>query len=218
MFNFILAASALAGATLVSAGPNGPAHRGLAWATNDNYGKPEMIRGDPSAWPMLTSLLPVGHVQLLYLDKTRFRGTTTTRTELSSLWCASAGSRPLSLSLADAVLRLVQPSDVEFVPMVCTVSPVFQRFSHYGTDLIRFPHQFWGDPKTDLFNKIEQTFGNGFPKAILGFNEPDQGGQANMSPQRAADVWRQRLQKYASQGIKLGAPAVVGTCRIGSFA
>jgi hypothetical protein len=86
--------------------------------------------------------------------------------------------------------------------------------SHPAFSAEPFPSrsQFWGDQKTDQFNAVERTFGNGFPKAILGFNEPDgyHPGQANMDPQTAANLWKQRLQKYAGQGIKLGAPAIVG--------
>jgi hypothetical protein len=43
---------------------------------------------------------------------------------------------------------------------------------------------------------------------ILGFNEPDSSSQANMTPQQAADVWRQIEQKYPNK--KLAAPAPSG--------
>ncbi|MFJ4685200.1 glycosyl hydrolase [Streptomyces sp. NPDC091377] len=39
---------------------------------------------------------------------------------------------------------------------------------------------------------------------LLGFNEPDHGGQANMSPEQALDLWP-RLQ---ATGLRMGAPAV----------
>ncbi len=43
---------------------------------------------------------------------------------------------------------------------------------------------------------------------FLGFNEPNNRGQANMSPQDAAKAWRTYLEPYAKQGVKLGAPAI----------
>jgi hypothetical protein len=43
----------------------------------------------------------------------------------------------------------------------------------------------------------------GRARYLLGFNEPDSGGQANMSPGRAAALWP-RLQ---STGLRLGSPA-----------
>jgi len=42
---------------------------------------------------------------------------------------------------------------------------------------------------------------------ILGFNEPDQGGQANLDPNTAAGLWKQYLQPLSGKGKRLGAPA-----------
>jgi hypothetical protein len=42
---------------------------------------------------------------------------------------------------------------------------------------------------------------------LLGFNEPDLNTQANMSPQAAADAWRQHMQPYAGRA-KLVSPAI----------
>lgn len=39
--------------------------------------------------------------------------------------------------------------------------------------------------------------------ALLGFNEPDSGSQANMSPQQAASLW----PRLESTGLRLGSPA-----------
>ncbi|MFF8672806.1 glycosyl hydrolase [Streptomyces sp. NPDC015242] len=41
-------------------------------------------------------------------------------------------------------------------------------------------------------------------KALLGFNEPDHAGQADMSPEQALDLW----PRLESTGLRLGAPAV----------
>jgi len=45
-------------------------------------------------------------------------------------------------------------------------------------------------------------------KEAMGFNEPDNSGQANMSPSSAATAWKSFIQPLASKGIRLGAPAV----------
>jgi hypothetical protein len=41
-------------------------------------------------------------------------------------------------------------------------------------------------------------------KELLGFNEPDNGGQSNMTPEQALDLW----PRLESTGLRLGAPAV----------
>ena len=42
---------------------------------------------------------------------------------------------------------------------------------------------------------------------LLGFNEPDLGGQANMTPDHATQAWKQYMEQYAGKA-KLGSPAV----------
>jgi hypothetical protein len=44
---------------------------------------------------------------------------------------------------------------------------------------------------------------DGRARNLLGFNEPDSGSQANMTPQRAADLWPQ----LEATGLRLGSPA-----------
>lgn len=43
---------------------------------------------------------------------------------------------------------------------------------------------------------------------ILGFNEPDQGGQANLDPNTAANLWKQYIQPLSAKGKRLGSPSV----------
>ncbi|KAF8169959.1 hypothetical protein K438DRAFT_1486793, partial [Mycena galopus ATCC 62051] len=43
---------------------------------------------------------------------------------------------------------------------------------------------------------------------ILGFNEPDNAGQANMTPQSAASYYMQYISPLSAQGFKLATPAV----------
>jgi hypothetical protein len=45
-------------------------------------------------------------------------------------------------------------------------------------------------------------------KVILGFNEPNQVGQAECTPQEAADAWMTYLEPLKAQGYRLGSPAV----------
>ncbi|OWZ31021.1 hypothetical protein C347_03779 [Cryptococcus neoformans AD2-60a] len=45
-------------------------------------------------------------------------------------------------------------------------------------------------------------------RAILGFNEPDQTGQAECSPEEAAQTWIEVIEPLKSQGYRLGSPAV----------
>ncbi|KAG7088302.1 hypothetical protein E1B28_012312 [Marasmius oreades] len=45
-------------------------------------------------------------------------------------------------------------------------------------------------------------------KVALAFNEPDLSSQSNLSPQAAADLWKQYIQPLKSSGVRLGAPAI----------
>ncbi|WP_211281816.1 sigma-70 family RNA polymerase sigma factor [Sanguibacter antarcticus] len=69
------------------------------------------------------------------------------------------------------------PADVEFVPMI------------------------WGRDDVDAAT-LAQVASEG--TVLLGFNEPDMGGQANMGVEEALDLWPQ----LESTGMRLGSPAV----------
>ncbi|KZV86831.1 hypothetical protein EXIGLDRAFT_217035 [Exidia glandulosa HHB12029] len=45
------------------------------------------------------------------------------------------------------------------------------------------------------------------PEYLLGFNEPDNDGQAHLSPDDAAKYWKQYIQPLKAQGVKLVSPA-----------
>jgi hypothetical protein len=45
---------------------------------------------------------------------------------------------------------------------------------------------------------------------VLGFNEPDLAGQADCSPEQAAEVWKSTLEPLKQKGYRLGSPAVTG--------
>jgi hypothetical protein len=47
----------------------------------------------------------------------------------------------------------------------------------------------------------------GYARTVLGFNEPDQQGQANIDPYTAVQLWKDNIQPLASQGYRLISPA-----------
>ena len=51
-------------------------------------------------------------------------------------------------------------------------------------------------------------------RCVLAFNEPDMNhdvGGSNISPARAAEIWKKDVQPLKKEGIRLGAPAIAGT-------
>jgi hypothetical protein len=79
-----------------------------------------------------------------------------------------------------------------------------------------FIPNLWGctDDKINEFNDaLRGNFSNVKltpSREILGFNEPDLPGQANCSPERAAEVWQSTLEPLKKQGYRIGSPAVSG--------
>ncbi|KAJ7757058.1 hypothetical protein B0H16DRAFT_1689744 [Mycena metata] len=45
-------------------------------------------------------------------------------------------------------------------------------------------------------------------KTVLSFNEPELGGQSNIPPGEAAQLWKQYIQPLKNVGVRLGSPAV----------
>jgi hypothetical protein len=62
----------------------------------------------------------------------------------------------------------------------------------------------WGWNQVDHFRDIVKA---GYANIALGFNEPNHPGQASMSPQDGAGLWKQYIQPLRSQGYTLGSPA-----------
>jgi hypothetical protein len=60
---------------------------------------------------------------------------------------------------------------------------------------------------TDIWDEAAQGAINNGGKWLFGMNEPDVTDQANMTPEAAADFWRQWMEPYAGK-IGLVAPAV----------
>lgn len=48
-------------------------------------------------------------------------------------------------------------------------------------------------------------------RVVLGFNEPERGEQAAMSPDEAARAWKEYLEPLRARGIRLGSPAIAST-------
>ena len=48
-------------------------------------------------------------------------------------------------------------------------------------------------------------------KVVLGFNEPERGEQANISPADAARAWKEYIEPLRAQGARLGSPAIAST-------
>ncbi|MET7681096.1 glycosyl hydrolase [Streptomyces sp. NPDC005423] len=70
-------------------------------------------------------------------------------------------------------------------------------------DGVDYVPMIWG-PGSVTDAELGASVQNG-TKELLGFNEPDNPGQSNMTPEQALDLWP-RLQ---STGLRLGAPAVM---------
>ncbi|KAJ7768289.1 glycosyl hydrolase catalytic core-domain-containing protein [Mycena metata] len=81
----------------------------------------------------------------------------------------------------------VSTTDLEFVPMLWGQKDVAQ----------------W----TDASNGINATISKNKPTAVLGFNEPQETGQSNLTPQQGADLWTTYIEPLHAQGLRLGSPA-----------
>lgn len=73
---------------------------------------------------------------------------------------------------------------------------------------VEFVPMFWGKGSVtdDNINRIKQLVADGKVKYVLGFNEPDNATQANMTVDEAIALWP-RLEEI---GVPLGSPAATG--------
>lgn len=62
----------------------------------------------------------------------------------------------------------------------------------------------WGDKQIWDFQQLVKQ---GYANTVLGFNEPNQSGQSDMSPQHGAQLWKQYIQPLKAQGYRLISPA-----------
>jgi RNA polymerase sigma factor (sigma-70 family) len=72
--------------------------------------------------------------------------------------------------------------------------------SHVG-----FVPMIWGSASVTA-SSLAQAKANTSCGCVLGFNEPDNGGQSNMTPSQALALWPQLM----NTGLELGSPAVAG--------
>ncbi|MGW1208618.1 glycosyl hydrolase [Streptomyces sp. NPDC002499] len=84
------------------------------------------------------------------------------------------------LNWASSTGAVTKPDGVDYVPMI------------------------WGPGSVTDAELSAATQGG--TKELLGFNEPDNGKQSNMTPEQALDLW----PRLEATGLRLGAPAVAG--------
>ncbi|KLO12831.1 hypothetical protein SCHPADRAFT_874924 [Schizopora paradoxa] len=74
-----------------------------------------------------------------------------------------------------------------------------------GTSLTFMP-MLWdcSSSKVSAFKSVVKA---GYSSIAMGFNEVNQAGQANMSPQDAVNCWLENIEPLASQGYKLVSPS-----------
>ncbi|CAA7259519.1 unnamed protein product [Cyclocybe aegerita] len=76
-----------------------------------------------------------------------------------------------------------------------------------GSDALglEFAPMLWGPKQISDFTRLVKP---GYAHTVLGFNEPDHNGQANLDPGYAASLWKQYIQPLKNQGYSLISPAV----------
>jgi hypothetical protein len=79
----------------------------------------------------------------------------------------------------------------------------------FNTD-VEFVPMLWTGNRGDADQFVEKARSQG-AKHILGFNEPERGEQANMSPGDAARIWKQHVEPLRAQGVRLGSPSIAST-------
>jgi hypothetical protein len=81
---------------------------------------------------------------------------------------------------------------------------------------LEFVPMFWGQKVLGEFTSARDE-SNSFAgaTAILGFNEPDHPGEANLSPDAAVSLWKTYIQPLKAKGLRLGAPAVTSDLAVG---
>ncbi|VDB96641.1 unnamed protein product [Peniophora sp. CBMAI 1063] len=77
---------------------------------------------------------------------------------------------------------------------------------------VEFVPMLWGTSQLDQWSStINQTIEGKKVANVLGFNEPENPAQSNMTAQEGADLWRQYIEPLkTSHGVRLGTPAPDG--------
>jgi hypothetical protein len=70
---------------------------------------------------------------------------------------------------------------------------------------LTFMPMLWGPNQVSDFKQLVKK---GYATTVMGFNEPEQPGQSNISPETGAQLWKEYIQPLANQGYtNLVAPA-----------
>ena len=73
---------------------------------------------------------------------------------------------------------------------------------------LEFVPMLWGPTQTDDWDSnINHTIQELNVTHALGFNEPQESSQSNLSPSDGASLWKQYMEPLKAQGITLGSPA-----------
>ncbi|KAI0719823.1 hypothetical protein C8T65DRAFT_756561 [Cerioporus squamosus] len=71
-----------------------------------------------------------------------------------------------------------------------------------------FVPMLWGSSQASQWDSnIKNVIQSKHVTHVLGFNEPNELGQSNLSPAAAAALWKQHIQPLKAQGVLLGSPA-----------
>lgn len=131
----------------------------------------------------------------------------------------------VSISLAASKRGLIQVSSTKSSDdSTLTSSPSslswYYNYKTTPTDNIglEFVPMLWGPPEGN-YNFTAEVVGllrggKVSVKYVLGFNEPDMTGTfggSDMTPSRAAELWKSEIEPLAAQGVKLGAPGISGS-------
>lgn len=86
-----------------------------------------------------------------------------------------------------------------------------KRFDGVGDNTLssKFVPMLWGDSDARLASLEADLASCNMPTRVLGFNEPDNEGQANMTTGAARRAWRNLEKAAAVENLKIGSPVTV---------
>jgi hypothetical protein len=68
-----------------------------------------------------------------------------------------------------------------------------------GINLRNMP-MLWGDNQISEFTKLVKK---GYATCVMGFNEPNEPGQSNMTPEHGASLWKQYIEPLKNEGYTM---------------
>lgn len=86
-----------------------------------------------------------------------------------------------------------------------------KRFDGVGNNALssKFVPMLWSDSPTRLANLKADLASCNMPTRVLGFNEPDLAGQAEMTTAEARRAWRTLEREAAVENLKIGSPVTI---------